>query len=135
YGVDWEPDFITYYFDGQQVYQTATPPDMNVPMYMIANLAVGGAWPGNADATTPFPANMNVDWIRAYSSLPSWVADGSDGTDVGHTPAGAVGSTGDTGTGSGTGTSSGTPILDSAASYTAAAGVTNIMLTGTSAQT
>ena len=41
YGVDWEPDHITYYFDGQQVYQTPTPWDMNTPMYMIANMASG----------------------------------------------------------------------------------------------
>ena len=128
YGVDWEPDFITYYFDGQQVYKVATPADMNVPMYMIANLAVGGGWPGNADATTPFPANMNIDWIRAYSSLPSWVADGSDPTDVNHTPAGAIGSTGDTGAGTG-------PTADWAATYTVPTGVTNVILTGTSAQT
>src|SRR5215469_9318569 len=97
YGVDWEPDFITYYFDGQQVYQTPTPWDMNTPMYMIANLALGGPWGGNVDGSTPFPANMNIDWIRAYSSLPSWIADGSDPTDVNHTPAGATGSTGGTG--------------------------------------
>ena len=134
YGVDWEPDFITYYFDGQQVYQTATPPDMNVPMYMIANLAVGGAWPGNADSTTPFPANMNIDWIRAYSSLPSWVADGSDPTDVGHTPSSAVGSTVDTGTGTGTGSAT-TPTADWQPTYTVPSGVTNVVLTGTSAQT
>ena len=93
YGVDWEPDFITFYFDGQKVYQTATPADMNQPMYMIANLAVGGYWPGMVNSTTPLPAQMNIDFIRAYSSLPSWIADGSDPTDVNHAPAGTVGST------------------------------------------
>jgi beta-glucanase (GH16 family) len=119
YGVDWEPDHITYYFDGQEVYQTATPADMNTPMYMIANLALGGPWGGNVDGTTSFPANMNIDWIRAYSSLPSWVADGSDGADINHTgtsttsasdPSSTGASTGGTGGASGTGTttSSGT---------------------------
>jgi beta-glucanase (GH16 family) len=128
FGVDWEPDFITYYFDGQQVYKVATPADMNTPMYMIANLAVGGAWPGNADTTTPFPANMNIDWIRAYSSLPSWVADGSDPTDVIHTPASAIGSTTDT-------TGSTGPTAEWQPSYTVPNGVTNVVLTGTAAQT
>ncbi len=138
FGVDWEPDYITYYFDGQQVYKVATPSDMNSPMYMIANLAVGGAWPGNADGTTHFPAQMNVDWIRAYSSLPSWIADGSDGTDVGHTPAGATGSTGGTGTGGTGGTDPGTaanPAIDTQPTYTVASGITDVLLTGTSAQT
>src|SRR6185437_5487767 len=85
YGVDWEPDFITFYFDGQKVFQEATPADMNQPMYMLTNLAVGGYWPGSVDPSV-LPAQMNIDWIRAYSSLPSWIADGSDPTDVNHTP-------------------------------------------------
>ena len=72
FGVDWEPDYITWYFDGQQVYKVATPAQMTganaSPMYMIANLAVGGGWPGNANASTPFPATMKIDYIRAYQS-------------------------------------------------------------------
>ena len=67
YGVDWQKDYITYYFDGNQVWKTATPSDMNEPMYMIANLAVGGYWPGMVNGTTPFPAQMKIDYIRAYS--------------------------------------------------------------------
>src|SRR5882672_1552319 len=68
YGVDWEPDYVTFYFDGNQVYKTATPSDLNKPMYIIANLAVGGYWPGMVDGTTPFPAQMQIDYIRAYSA-------------------------------------------------------------------
>jgi beta-glucanase (GH16 family) len=49
YGVDWEKDYITWYFDGQAVYRVATPADMNQPMYMLLNLAVGGYWPGLAE--------------------------------------------------------------------------------------
>ena len=67
YGVDWQKDFITYYFDGNQVFKTATPADMNEPMYMIANLAVGGYWPGMVNGTTPFPAQMKIDYIHAYA--------------------------------------------------------------------
>jgi VCBS repeat-containing protein len=66
YGVDWEPNTITWYFDGQQVFQTATPADLNKPMYMIANVAVGGSWPGAPDASTPFPASMAIDYIRTF---------------------------------------------------------------------
>ena len=67
YGVDWQADYITYYFDGNEVWKTATPSDMHEPMYMIANLAVGGYWPGMVNGTTPFPAQMKIDYIRAYS--------------------------------------------------------------------
>jgi beta-glucanase (GH16 family) len=66
YGVDWEPDYITWYFDGQAVHKTATPADLNVPMYMIANLAAGGYWPGSTDGVSS--AQMNIDYIRAYAS-------------------------------------------------------------------
>ena len=65
--MDWQADYITYYFDGNEVWKTATPADLNEPMYMIANLAVGGYWPGMVDSTTPFPAEMKIDYIRAYS--------------------------------------------------------------------
>ena len=67
YGVDWQADYITYYFDGNQVWKTPTPSDMHEPMYMIANLAVGGYWPGMVNSTTPFPAQMKIDYIRAYA--------------------------------------------------------------------
>jgi Ca2+-binding RTX toxin-like protein len=45
---------------------TPTPPDMHSPMYMIADLAVGGpsVWPGPADGVSS--ATMNIDYIRAY---------------------------------------------------------------------
>jgi beta-glucanase (GH16 family) len=66
YGVDWEADYITFYFDGQAVYKTATPSDMHGPMYMIANLAAGGYWPG--DVTPGSVGQMNIDYIRAYAS-------------------------------------------------------------------
>jgi beta-glucanase (GH16 family) len=62
YGVLWTPTQLTWYVDGIEVFQTATPSDMNKPMYMIANLAVGG-WSGTPDWTS---SDMYVDYIRAY---------------------------------------------------------------------
>jgi beta-glucanase (GH16 family) len=47
-----------------------TPPDMNKPMYMLLNLAVGGAWPGNPDDTTGWPARYSIDYVRAYRFAP-----------------------------------------------------------------
>ena len=67
YGVLWSPQTLTYYVDGAPVWQTATPADMNAPMHMVVNLAVGGNWPGAPDPTTPFPANMQIDYIHAYA--------------------------------------------------------------------
>jgi beta-glucanase (GH16 family) len=104
YGVDWEADKITFYFDGKEVYQVATPADMHKPMYMMANLAVGGNWPGDADASTPFPANMNIDYIRAWSSNP--YADGGATTSGGGVAGGGTTSGGGGTTSAGGGTTS-----------------------------
>lgn len=70
YGVDWEQDTLTYYFDGVAISTIATPANMNTPMYMLVNLAVGGpgTWAGTPDATTAFPARMEVDYVRAYAT-------------------------------------------------------------------
>ncbi|MFN3512359.1 MAG: family 16 glycosylhydrolase [Phenylobacterium sp.] len=69
YGVDWQKDYVTFYFDGMKIAQYATPADMHKPMYMVANVSVGG-WAGTPDASTVFPASLQIDYIRAYSALP-----------------------------------------------------------------
>lgn len=71
YGVDWDPTNITWYFDGGQVFQVATPTGLNVPMFMMANLAIGGTFPGNPDGTTVLPANFDIDWIRVWKNASS----------------------------------------------------------------
>ncbi|MEI6254791.1 MAG: Ig-like domain-containing protein [Mycobacteriaceae bacterium] len=40
----------------------------NQPMYTTLNLAVGGAWPGPPDSTTPWPSTMLVDSFK-YTPL------------------------------------------------------------------
>ncbi|MBS1691353.1 MAG: glycoside hydrolase family 16 protein [Actinobacteria bacterium] len=48
----------------------ATPPGsdwvFDAPMYLILNVAVGGDWPGNPNASTAFPATMLVDYVRHW---------------------------------------------------------------------
>jgi beta-glucanase (GH16 family) len=67
YGVNWQKDYITFYFDGQETAKFATPADMHTPMYMIVNMTVGGPWSGKPNAYTEFPAHLDVDYIRVYS--------------------------------------------------------------------
>jgi beta-glucanase (GH16 family) len=75
YGMAWTPQTITFYVDGQQTFQTATPADMNKPMYMLLNLAVGGTWPGSPDGTTNWStADYKIDYVRAYSYDPTSIA-------------------------------------------------------------
>lgn len=67
YAVDWEPDAITWYIDGvERRSYTDTSNIPNSPMYLLANLAVGGDWPGSPNASTPFPANFQIDYIRVW---------------------------------------------------------------------
>ena len=68
YAVDWEADTITWYFDGVAQAHTTTSPDLNQPMYILLNLAVGGAgsWPGPPNSSTVFPANMQIDYVRVF---------------------------------------------------------------------
>lgn len=70
YGALWGPNEIVWYVDGREVFRAPTPADMHRPMYLLANLAVGGKWPGDPDATTRFPAEMRIDYIRAYQLKP-----------------------------------------------------------------
>jgi beta-glucanase (GH16 family) len=74
FAVEWEPKEIRFYVDGH-LYETRTPADLPAgarwvfdhPFFLIMNVAVGGKWPGNPDASTKFPQEMMVDYVRVYS--------------------------------------------------------------------
>ena len=66
FAVAWDRDKLVWFVDGREVNRQPTPPDMHKPMYLVANLAVGGQWPGAPDGATRFPARMTIDYIRAY---------------------------------------------------------------------
>ncbi|MDB5357501.1 MAG: hypothetical protein JWN24_3954 [Phycisphaerales bacterium] len=69
YGVDWEPDHLTFYLDGQAIYTITDPSRIpSVAEYFILNLAVGDAnsWPGAPDSSTAFPATMQVDYVHVW---------------------------------------------------------------------
>ena len=73
YGVEWEPKAIRFYVDGH-LYETRTPDDLpkgtkwayDHPFFLLLNVAVGGYWPGNPDATSTYPQEMLVDYVRVY---------------------------------------------------------------------
>lgn len=72
FSVEWKEDQIKWFVDGN-LFSTANKADFgtthypfNEDFYLIFNLAVGGNWPGNPDATTTFPQRMIVDYIRVY---------------------------------------------------------------------
>jgi beta-glucanase (GH16 family) len=79
YGAIWSPNMIQFYVDDPaKVFYVITAADVpagqswafNHPFFLLMNLAVGGdgSWPGPADATTPTPALMTVDYVRIYKA-------------------------------------------------------------------
>jgi beta-glucanase (GH16 family) len=71
FSVDWSLRNVQFFVDGQ-LYETVTPASLpqgttwvyNHPFFLLLNVAVGGSWPGNPDATTVFPQKMLVDYVR-----------------------------------------------------------------------
>jgi beta-glucanase (GH16 family) len=72
--MNWDSKGIVYALDGRtvftlskdQVEATRGPWVYDHPFYLILNLAVGGDWPGPPDASTPFPSQLLVDYVRVY---------------------------------------------------------------------
>ena len=70
YRLDWTPAQLTFSLDGQVVNTVPIEEDMKEflrPHYLIFNVAVGGNWPGDPDASTDFPQSMLIDWVRVYA--------------------------------------------------------------------
>ena len=75
--IEWEADAIRWLVDGK-LYQTRTTADIppgkkwvfDHPFFLLLNVAVGGNWPGNPDASTIFPQKMFVDYVRVYERTP-----------------------------------------------------------------
>jgi beta-glucanase (GH16 family) len=68
YGLDWEPGHIDWYIDGVKTKTYIGSEVPSKPMEIIFDLAVGGRLPGNADASTPFPRQMKVDYVRVFQA-------------------------------------------------------------------
>jgi beta-glucanase (GH16 family) len=74
YAIEWEPGVVRFYVDAH-LYGTFTPAQVPAggtwafdhPFFIILNVAVGGDWPGSPDATTKFPQQMLVDYVRVYT--------------------------------------------------------------------
>lgn len=64
YGVMVDSAFIIFYYDGVELRRVRTPAEAKVPLYLFADLALGGGWPIDK---TPNPSYMYVDYVRAYS--------------------------------------------------------------------
>ena len=71
--VEWMSGEIRWLVDDKEYRRASTgslPPGaawvFDHPFFLLLNLAVGGGWPGDPDATTTFPQQMIVDYVRVY---------------------------------------------------------------------
>ena len=64
YGVLVAKDFVTFYFDGVEVWKQATPSEHNKPLMLLVNLALGS---GYSLENTPNPSFLDVEYVRAYT--------------------------------------------------------------------
>lgn len=69
YGCYWTPTAIRWYVDGVESRTAFTDAARipSVPLYLLVNLAVGGNWGGDPDASTQFPATVDVDYLKVWN--------------------------------------------------------------------
>jgi beta-glucanase (GH16 family) len=71
FAVDWRPDAIIWYADGIERWRYTNEAHIpSEPMYLLINLAVGGAGPGSPDSSTPFPIDYEIDYVKVWSRYP-----------------------------------------------------------------
>jgi hypothetical protein len=70
FSIIWDETQVRSFVDNYQYFVIdITPPalsEFHNEHFFIFNLAVGGIWPGNPDASTVFPQQMKVDYIRVF---------------------------------------------------------------------
>jgi beta-glucanase (GH16 family) len=71
YTLEWTSTALKWFVDGAQFCTgdltiNNTQCFVGKPFFILLNFAVGGAWPGPPDASTPFPAQYQIDYIRVY---------------------------------------------------------------------
>jgi beta-glucanase (GH16 family) len=68
--LEWEHERLGYFVDGRQVWEVVGDQVPDEPMYVVANLAVGGFYPGEPSCSTRFPATYSIDYIRVRPVAP-----------------------------------------------------------------
>jgi autotransporter-associated beta strand protein len=99
YGVDWEPNSLTFYFNGGYV-GSISGSQANIAqaagMYLLLDMGVGG-WPGepaSGSITTAAPAVMETDWVRVWqksgTAQTNWTATAGGNWDDGSKWSGGI---------------------------------------------
>lgn len=95
YSVSWTPSFITVSLDGSPFWvidistiEENSLEEFHRPFFLLVNLAVGGfnfvQITDPAQITAPFPAKLEVDWIRLYDNPYTELYYGADDAETGN---------------------------------------------------
>lgn len=70
FSIIWDAEKIVWLLDDVEFHRQDISPaymdEFREPFFLLVNLAVGGNWPGSPDATTIFPQQLVVDYIRVF---------------------------------------------------------------------
>lgn len=69
-GMRWDKNSIEWFYDGVRVKRfVGTDQIPHTDMFLVADLAVGGEWPGSPNGKTIFPADYQVDWVHVWKPI------------------------------------------------------------------
>ncbi|MCF8228364.1 MAG: glycoside hydrolase family 16 protein [Bacteroidales bacterium] len=70
FSIVWDESSIKWFVDAKMYNELsiveASMSEFHQEFWFIINVAVGGNWPGSPDATTVFPQQMKVDYVRVF---------------------------------------------------------------------
>ncbi len=73
FSIIWDSQSISWYRDDIKYHEIDIRPselsEFHQPFFFIFNIAVGGNWPGSPNASTQFPQQMQVDYVRVFEKL------------------------------------------------------------------
>ncbi|MEM9887975.1 MAG: family 16 glycosylhydrolase [Bacteroidota bacterium] len=79
FAIEWEENEIRWFVD-DYLYATKNRSDVaparwpfDQDFHFLLNVAVGGNWPGSPNTSTPFPQNMEVEYVRVYDGFSTYI--------------------------------------------------------------
>ncbi|WP_233206637.1 glycoside hydrolase family 16 protein [Caulobacter sp. FWC2] len=66
FGVNVTPNTIDFYFDRRKTHSLPTPMELNRPLGLLVNLALGSGWPID---NTPNPSVLLVDYVKVFAPV------------------------------------------------------------------
>lgn len=70
FSIIWDEEKIVWLLDNDEFHREDISPtfmsEFREPYFLLVNLAVGGNWPGSPDASTIFPQQLVLDYIRVF---------------------------------------------------------------------